>query len=498
MLKTDKGKGIASPSSAWRDSARAVRLALVVALGLARVSASLCAVPSAGLAERIARLVEAYGARGARVGVSVRAIPSGRQVVHLQADRKFIPASCQKIFTSAVAMERLGGRFEFVTSLYRAGRDIVVVGDFDPTLGDPRIAARTGRSIYDQLDRWAQAVRDDGRTRRLERLLLVSNRPVSSYRHPDWPTGQYRRWYCTPVAELNFHDNCLDVSFIVKNGQALPDVSPQSRWIRIVSRVKVGAKHLWSIQMGAAMSVVTLSGTVRRTTVDALSVAVDDPVMLLGRVFADRLARVGVSVGRVESVAEDQVDLAAARLLYRTRTPIKEALIRACKRSLNLAAECMFVRSGDGTWSGSAKIAAETLAERFGLERGSFRVRDGSGLSRQNLSTPAGLTRVLVAAAARPYGGTLLDALAVSGTDGTLERRLGSERYRGRIRAKTGSLAGVSTLAGYVLDTGQNPALAFAILINRVPAGGLGKAKALQDAICRAMVDHIWPGGARR
>ena len=148
-----------------------------------------------------------------------------------------------------------------------------------------------------------------------------------------------------------------------------------------------------------------------------------------------------------------------------------------------------FLRAGDGTWSGSAELMNRTLTRAHGLDEDALRVRDGSGLSHDNRATPAAVTAVLAGLAGGDGAAAFLASLPVSGEDGTLRRRLARKPYRGRVRAKTGYASGVSCLSGYVLGADGRPSLAFSILVNGIRPGKAWKAKQLQDALCRVMVE---------
>jgi len=216
-------------------------------------------------------------------------------------------------------------------------------------------------------------------------------------------------------------------------------------------------------------------------------VAIDDPPLLLGRVLADRLRRAGVMVrGKVRRVRSNEVKLTSLKPVCVSRARLSDAIRRANKRSLNLAAECIFLRAGDGTWAGSARAMEQTLTRRFGLKAQELVIRDGGGLSRRNRITPASMTKLLVRMTRRSDFTMLLRSLPVNGVDGTLAQRLNEPAIRGRIAAKTGHLTGVSCLSGYVLNPAGQPAVAFSILIDRAKRG----AKELQDDLCRLLVKH--------
>ena len=442
------------------------------------------------LQDGIDRLVSEYEkASGAVVGVSVVSLPGGKATAAVRADRQFVPASNQKLLTGAFALAKLGGQFRFTTRVYLSGGDIIVEGGYDPLPGDPRLAKVAGKSIYHELDRWAAAMKIKlGKT--FKGALIVSAlTDRRAYRHEDWPKSQHQRWYAAPVAPLNFHDNCFDVTFAVRDGKVIPNVQPESRLIRIVNRLRLDSRHVWSLGSRADDSVVTLRGKVSTSTRDPYSVAVNDPPLLLGRVLVDRLEKAGVAfTGRVRAEEIQKARLAKAEIICKTHTPLSAVMKRAFKRSLNLAAECMMLRAGDGTWSGSAKIMTETLVRTFGLAEAQLVVRDGGGLSRKNRISPAAVTKLLAAMSKHKHADIFAESLPISGTDGTLRSRLRSRPYRGRVLAKTGYLAGASCLSGYVLDADGRRAFAFSVLVNKI-RGRSGGAKRLQDDICRMLVD---------
>ena len=445
------------------------------------------------LSRRIASLAAAYqGASRADVSLHVVDVRTGGTVIALQTNRPRTPASNQKILTSAFALARLGPDYQISTLLIRRGNDLVVSGSFDPTLGDSVIARSKKASVYAELNRWAALVRRHVGPRVAGDIIVISARAGGSYRHPDWPGNQYKRWYVAPIAEVNFNNNCFDVTFTVARSRVTPHVVPQSYLISVDSRVKVGSRHIWDLRTGADDSALTLTGTVKTSTRDPLSTAVNNPPMLFGRVLADRLKRAGVALGgTVRTARRDAVDLAGSPVIARTQTPLGEAIARANKRSLNMAAEGVFLCAGDGTWAGSAKLMTATLAKTFGVAPGDLTVRDGSGMSRKNAVTTRALVLVLAGMLKQEYAPVFTRSLPVSGSDGTLARRLARAPCAGRVVAKTGYISGVSALSGYVLDAARKPAYVFAIIVNRLPAGKNWQAKQFQDSVAAALVTSL-------
>lgn len=470
---------------------RAHRNLLAVAVVcMAALPASAAWSDRLALQEQVGAAVEDFRKAGSpTLAIAAVDLRSGQAILDFDGAFPLVPASNQKLLTAAFALSRLGKDFSFTTSVHRLGDDILVIGDGDPTFGDPVLAAEAKKTIYDELDRWAAAIRDRFGTKIPGDLVLCVSWPKDSYRNADWPQAQWQRWYSAPAASMNFNNNCLDVSFTITGNQSVPHVLPESRFIQVVNQTRLGRKHAWSAKTNDDDSVLTLSGTVAAAS-DPISVAVDNPPLLLGRTLADRLARSGVTLGGTIRIAHpDSIDWTRTERIAETTTPLAVVLARSNKRSLNMAAECLFLRAGDGTWSGSAAIMTHSLKHIYNVDTTALVVRDGGGLSRGNRVTAAMIADLLAAVLGRTDASVFLDSLPISGTDGTMRNRLADAPCRGRVLAKTGYIAGVSALSGYVLDEEGKPAIAFSILVNKAPSAA--KARTFQDSVCRRLVDYL-------
>ncbi len=430
-----------------------------------------------------ARLAKA--APKAQYGISAVDLATAKTLIAIDADTPLIPASNMKVVTSALALANLGGEFQFTTTLYAMGKDLVVVGDYDPTLGDPVIAAELKKDIYWQLDPMAAALKK--KMDKVEGDLLIVA-PDHAYRHEDWPKDQYAKWYEAPVAPLNFNNNCLDVTYDVSGKTVTPVLSPDSKFFDVTCKVTLGKSNLWLLKSNEDDSAMTLTGT---TVKDSQSppTSINHPPLFFGRVLADRIVKAGVALGgNIRCIDPKDFDKAKATPIAQIQTPLATAMARANKRSLNSTAECIFIRAC-GYWDVGSKKAGETLTKMYGLDARSFTISDGSGLSRNDKITPAGLTTLLTALASRKDGKVFIDSLPISGTDGTLEKRMKTEAYKGRVLAKTGYINGVSCLSGYALGAGGKPAIAFSVMVNGV--SGPGDAKVLEDTVAEILVDSL-------
>ncbi len=166
---------------------------------------------------------------------------------------------------------------------------------------------------------------------------------------------------------------------------------------------------------------------------------------------------------------------------------IDQILIRMMKESDNLYAESMFYQIAAAETSAGARAshavnAMKRLIRRIGLDPSRYNIADGSGLSLYNYQTAELQTRLLRYAFNNPdIYGHLYPSLPIAGRDGTLKRRMRSAPCLGNVRAKTGSLMGVSSLAGY-LTARNGSIICFSILNQGVMHAS--NAKRFQDKVC--------------
>jgi D-alanyl-D-alanine carboxypeptidase/D-alanyl-D-alanine-endopeptidase (penicillin-binding protein 4) len=125
---------------------------------------------------------------------------------------------------------------------------------------------------------------------------------------------------------------------------------------------------------------------------------------------------------------------------------------------------------GEGSWASGGRAVAEMLRRRGLEDEGRTTIVDGSGLARSNRTTAATVALLLLRFQRDLLRGPLLHrSFAGPGEEGTLDDRLVTRHTRGRLRAKTGTLAqaGAHAIAGYLDGRAGEPGLCFAILVNK-------------------------------
>lgn len=184
------------------------------------------------------------------------------------------------------------------------------------------------------------------------------------------------------------------------------------------------------------------------------------------------------------------VPISSKRYITSRSHSVGEVLVRMMKESDNLYAESIFyhLAAADGTKPATAKAAASRvrqLIQRAGLQPSEYRVADGSGLSLYNYLSAEAETLVLrYAYKYRSIYSQLYPVLPIAGIDGTLKTRMKKTEAESNVHAKTGSVTGISSLAGYC-TAANGHVLCFAIInqgVSRVSDG-----RQMQDLLCEAM-----------
>ena len=190
------------------------------------------------------------------------------------------------------------------------------------------------------------------------------------------------------------------------------------------------------------------------------------------------------------------VTLARGRLpqgcteIYRYNSPIDKVLLRMMKQSDNLYAESMFYQVAKGNsprtaTASDASGAVKRLLMRLGLDPINYTIADGSGLSLYNYVSAEMIVKLLRHAYQnREIYDHLYPSLPIAGVDGTLEKRMTKGKAYGNVHAKTGTVSGVSSLAGYC-QASNGHTLCFAILNQGLIKASDGRE--FQDRVCEAL-----------
>lgn len=205
--------------------------------------------------------------------------------------------------------------------------------------------------------------------------------------------------------------------------------------------------------------------------------------------LSEEIAREGINLERVR-LMEGKMP-SSAQLLCTCKHSIALVLDRMMKMSDNFYAESMFYQTAAATKTAAhgrasdARNASKKLFARLGLGHYPYKVADGSGLSLYNYVSAELLCMLLRHAWRSPsINQTLMPSLPIAGVDGTLKDRMKGTSAQGNVRAKTGTLTGISSLAGYCTAPDGHQ-LCFAIINQGIMQNSKGKA--FQDRVCKVL-----------
>ncbi|MEO8431574.1 MAG: D-alanyl-D-alanine carboxypeptidase/D-alanyl-D-alanine-endopeptidase [Acidobacteriota bacterium] len=435
------------------------------------------------------------------LSVSIADLDAGQVVFERSPRTPETIASITKLFTTAAAIHYLGPDYKFKTTFWRRGEvkegvlfgSLLVVGG-----GDPNISGRFYNDDFNAVfDRWAQGLVQAGIRQVAGDLILNASFFDGVSRHPDWPTGQEAKWYQAPISALAFNDNVVLVS-IRPGGRpgnpAAVTIDPPTGVLHPVSSARTVSSRgrvRVAVARSAGSDSVTVSGTVpARPVWWSTPIAVDNAPEFFGAALRNRLKNSGIQL--TGSVVEKPVKADASwALVAQTDSDLLPTLAVCNKRSQGFYAEQIFKtvaaeKTGQGSWPAAVSVEKQFLAS-LGLDPARYDLHDGSGLSASNRVAAGDLVAFLRAMNRHPQAAAWKTTMAFSGeTDGTLRHRFRDPDLRGRILAKTGTIKGVSTLAGYVTAM-SGKSYAFAILLNGRTVWD-GGSHAYQDRILRSLI----------
>ncbi|HEX2970857.1 MAG TPA: D-alanyl-D-alanine carboxypeptidase/D-alanyl-D-alanine-endopeptidase [Tepidisphaeraceae bacterium] len=447
-------------------------------------------------------------AKGA-VGVQVVALGDeagqDRVLFEHNGTMPLIPASNMKVVTTSAAMELLGADFRFRTLLVKRGEDLILVGDGDPSFGDAELLKKVNWETTTVFKNWAQELKKAGFTK-FARVLVDDSVFDEVFLHPHWPADQQQTHYMAQVCGMTMNANCLD--FYVRSNGAGKVVSyrtdPATHYAAVSNSCTGGGQNAVWLSRQPGGNQITLRGSYGGRGEAPVRVTIHDSALYAATVLSETLTAAGITVqGKVArdrtvraGVARDQAGTTYT-LLAVHETPLAPVLARANKDSMNLYAESLCKRLGyaatgqSGSWeNGTAAVGG--FLKKIGVDEKEFRLDDGCGLSRQNGVSVRAMGRVLAYNFHSSHRAEFMESLAVGGEDGTLDNRF-KQDLRGRVMAKTGYIAGVSALSGYVKGRDDHW-YAFSILMNGLPGGTNYKAKSLQESIVKAIDVESKPG----
>jgi D-alanyl-D-alanine carboxypeptidase/D-alanyl-D-alanine-endopeptidase (penicillin-binding protein 4) len=459
------------------------------------------------LESELASLLHTYRWRTAEWSVLVVSLDRGDTIFAMDPDVPRAPASNMKLLTTAAALRELGPEYRFRTFLVTDGSiedgvlrgDLVVFGSGDPGISDRFYPSTTAvfEELADQLlERGIHAVDGD--------LVGDASLLPGPLRPPGWDAHDLNDHFAPGISALSFNENV--VTLRVEGGptlgsrpivHSLPDhgdldIVNQATTVTEPARLFIGRDE--------PTAPIVLSGGIQLGGRDVWrQITVGDPAAFSVSVFRAVLEERGIAV-RGASRVEDRPSASAVRgrrvtaptvsgrprarvLATHVSPPLREYLAVINKKSNNFFAELVFrtlgrVSRGEGSLEAATAAVAHSL-DALGVDTAGVVQLDGSGLSPANRVRAGTFVSLLSRVAEGPLWGEFWATLPEAGN-----RRELARMYRtpaaGNLRAKTGTIEGVSALSG-VVQSSDGERLAFSILVNGAPS--TARAKRVENGI---------------
>ena len=475
---------------------------------------------AADFSSKLDQIIDASAALShAFVGMRVVRLGDGRLLYSRNSEQLFVPASNMKLFTTALALSKLGPDYRLATQI---GSEVPI--DSEGTLpgdlelvggGDPSVSGReypyrshaAPNAIYSfrAIDELADQILARGLKRIDGNIVGDDSRYVWEPQPGPWSSDSATREYGAPVSALIVHDNTFELTLrpAARVGDsARVTLTPPFENFAIDNRVVTIERGQRKIELyrSASGRELHLWGTIPKGDAGyTQELAIGDPALYAAEVLRDALLQRGVSI-RGEATARHRFPDEAASsdspkpqfvFAEHRSPPLLDLLQVVDKVSQNLHAEMLLrevsVESGHAASAqlGSREaglLAMDDFLSGIGISRDEYEFTDGSGLSRATLVSPMAITQLLVHMHASPHRDEWLNLLPIGGEDGTLSSRFAGHPEARAIRAKTGTLDHVKSISGYA-DTPANGRVAFSLLVNNFEEPGAGVTKTMDDLV---------------
>ncbi len=440
---------------------------------------------------------------------------SGETLYEQNADKYFVPASNMKLFTTALALAKLGPDFRFHTTLETSGAiskegvlsgDLVLVGRGDPNLSNRKFPYEL-KEEFDGPQEKALAELADALVAKGVKEISGDVIGDDSYfpreRYPNgWEIDDMVWEYGAAISAIVVDDNTVALTLTPGEQAGSPvqaAVAPATPDFSVENEVTTSAAEVKSdltLTREPGSNLAVVKGSLpAKSAPRKLVLAIEEPAQHAAATVKRLLEDRGVKVGGVARARHDHAELGGdpVVLAEHVSVPLSDAVKLINKISQNLHTEMLLrtVARQGGPWATPddlMKIPADFYATA-GIAPGDVIQTDASGLSRHDLVTPQAIVTLLAFAQKQPWFEPYYASLPVAGIDGTLEDRMKNTPAAGRIHAKTGSVEHVRTLSGFA-ETRSGRRLIFSFLSNNQGGKSHEAADAL-TGLCVAMLEEF-------
>jgi D-alanyl-D-alanine carboxypeptidase/D-alanyl-D-alanine-endopeptidase (penicillin-binding protein 4) len=437
------------------------------------------------------------------IGIVVQDMQNGNLLYSRNANRLFMPASNMKLLTAIAALSYLGPNYTFPTQLLTDApwhTSIPVKTSLTGNLhlkfsGDPNLD-------FNQLEALLAKLKAAGISTIKGNLYLDTSTYDQAELGPGWMWDDLNYAFAAPISAFMLEHNRIKFNLLPAHqvgmlSKILPvEQSSAFKFVHINNQVvTVNNNYTCEIRIESdKQNNYTLSGCIKANQPPiCVELAIRNLKLYARAALEYLLNKQHLKLQGVISYGTCPVT--AMIIAQHSSNPLAMLTTEMLKDSDNLIAGTLFKTLGahyyqqKGTWQNGSSASQAILQQQLtDINWNRISIKDGSGMSSYNLVTPQLLGDVLYTAYQQPQlRDYLWNALAIAGVDGTLKHRMLNTLGHNNVRAKTGTMASVSALSGYLTTRSQHT-LAFVILINGFSAAPEAYQQ-LEDRLCEQLIN---------
>lgn len=411
----------------------------------------------------------------AQIGINISSIDNNQVIYSKNPEKNFLPASTLKLVTTSAALEYLGKNFTYNNKLYLDGT-VKKNGEFIGNLiirgsGDPTLSLEFYKSENVIFDDWVAKLDSLGIKSIKGNIIGDDNYFDDTYYPNGWSWEDMKYSYSAQVGALSVFDNSITAK--ITSADKVNEISnmilvPNSDFVRIVNNVKTipesGISEV-SFERDAVTNFFEFFGNVpfdpRKKDTVVNEIAIDNPTLYFLNNFSDHLRHFNIrfkgALIDIDDWNETPVYFKINLVFDKPSVPLDDIIEYVNRKSSNLTAEIILKtmgkeNGGDGSFQSGINLLEKFISKFY--SNNDYNIADGSGLSRLDFVSPNLMTNLLKYMYKSDNKASIINSLAQPGKPGTLERRLKNSIAQNRVFAKTGSMNGVSNIAGYVFTEG--------------------------------------------
>ncbi len=444
----------------------------------------------------IATINQIVGSAGPNtvIGIQVKSMKHGDMLYNRNSQQLFTPASTLKIFTAEAALLFLGPNYRFLTRLVTSAKSMsngMINGDvYLVHSGDPSLTYTDLTDLMVSLkSQQIQGVNGN---------VYVDNTAYDQDNTgPGWADKDAQYCYAAPINASIINHNCISIGIApakTEGRQATIIENPRFYYSGVANSVITKSRgRSCRISLNTQPdNTLTLNGCIAKGK-NSLggSVVIPNIVKYNESMLTSLFKQYGIQVTGQINAKTAPTNLSV--LASHESKPLHVLINEMLKKSDNIIAGSLFKKIGalysnqPGSWNNGSSAVKQILGQKAAVNTADMHLIDGSGLSRNNQVTPAQMMQVLDYAFHNyAINYEFISALPIAGVDGTLKGRLQNAAWK--VRAKTGTIAGVVSLAGFAMSKDREP-IAFVIIVNG-QNGNIWKYREIEDKIVTALTNY--------